>query len=60
MCCDVQRAMFSIEYPYPNVSAVIAMDIICHESTAISRHYTHIDSATKRAAIAKLPDIIKL
>ena len=33
MCCDVQRAIFAIEYPYPNVSAVIAQDIIGHEST---------------------------
>ena len=42
------------------VSEPVAMDIIGHESTAISQHYTHIDSATKRAAIAKLPNIIKL
>ena len=41
------------------VSESIAMDIIGHDSTAISRHYTHIDTATKRAAIEKLPDITK-
>ena len=32
MCCNVQRAIFAIEYPYPNVSAVIAQDIIGHGS----------------------------
>jgi len=41
------------------VSEAITMDIIGHESEAISRHYTHIDSATKREAVAKLPDVTK-
>lgn len=41
------------------VSEPVAMDIIGHDSAAISRHYTHIDSAAKRSAIAKLPDITK-
>lgn len=40
------------------VSSVVAMDIIGHESEAISRHYTHIDSDTKREAIKKLPSLI--
>ena len=42
------------------VSAVVAQDIIGHDSEAVSRNYTHIDAETKRAAIAKLPDITKL
>ena len=33
------------------------MDIIGHESEAISAHYTHIDEETKRKAIALLPAI---
>jgi len=37
------------------VPAVVAMDIIGHETEAISHHYTHIESKTKRAALAKLP-----
>lgn len=60
MYCNVQRAIFAIEYPYPNVSAVIAQDIIGHGSEAVSRNYTHVDADTKRAAIVKLPDITKL
>lgn len=39
------------------VSDVVARDIIGHDSEAVSQNYTHIDVATKRAAIAKLPDI---
>jgi integrase len=31
------------------VPAAVAMDIIGHESEAINRHYTHIETATKRA-----------
>ncbi len=42
------------------VSEPVAMDIIGHDSAAISRHYTHIDSDSKRAAIGRLPDITKL
>jgi integrase len=41
------------------VSDVIARDIIGHESEAVSRQYTHIDSETKRTALDKLPDILK-
>ncbi|MDR1011571.1 MAG: tyrosine-type recombinase/integrase [Opitutaceae bacterium] len=39
------------------VSEAVARDLIGHESAEISRHYTHIDTATKRKAIAMLPDI---
>ena len=42
------------------VSAAVVQDIIGHESEAVSRNYTHVDAETKRAAIAKLPDITKL
>jgi integrase len=38
-------------------SDVIAREIIGHESAAVSRTYSHIDSATLRAAIDKLPDL---
>ena len=41
------------------VSEAVARDIIGHDSAEVSRHYTHIDEATKRKAIAKLPDITK-
>jgi len=39
------------------VNASVVMDIIGHESEAISAHYTHIDEETKRKAIARLPAI---
>jgi integrase len=39
------------------INAAVVMDIIGHESKAISEHYTHIDEDTKRRAIAKLPKI---
>jgi integrase len=39
------------------VSEAIAMDIVGHDSAAISRHYTHIDTSSKRAALAKMPDL---
>lgn len=39
------------------VGEAIAMDIIGHQSTAISQNYTHIESDAKRQALAKLPDI---
>jgi integrase len=41
------------------VSESVTRDIIGHESAEISRHYTHVEGAAKRAAIAKLPDITK-
>jgi integrase len=37
------------------VSEAIAMDIIGHDSSEISRNYTHIADETKRAALEKLP-----
>lgn len=39
------------------VSDVVAREIIGHESAAISRIYTDIDSPTLQAAISKLPDL---
>jgi len=39
------------------INASVVMDIIGHESEAVSAHYTHIDEDTKRRAIAKLPRI---
>jgi integrase len=39
-------------------SDVIAREIIGHESAAVSRTYSHIDAATLRAAIDKLPNLI--
>ncbi|MGO8926850.1 MAG: tyrosine-type recombinase/integrase [Limisphaerales bacterium] len=39
------------------VSDVVARDIIGHESEAVSRNYTHIETETKRAALDKLPDV---
>jgi integrase len=39
------------------INASVVMDIIGHESEAISAHYTHIDEETKRKAIALLPSI---
>jgi integrase len=38
-------------------SNVVAMEIIGHDTAAISRAYSHIDTATLRAAVDKLPDI---
>jgi len=39
------------------VPKAVAMDIIGHDSEVISRHYTHIESNAKRAALRKLPDL---
>ncbi len=41
------------------VSDSVAMDIVGHETKAVSRNYTKIDEAAKRAAMNKLPDITK-
>jgi integrase len=41
------------------VSDVVARDIIGHESEAVSRQYTHIESDTRRKALDKMPDILK-
>lgn len=40
------------------VSEAVAMDIIGHDSTAISQHYTHIESEAKREALDKMPDVL--
>ena len=39
------------------VSDVVARDIIGHDSAAVSRVYTHIDTETKRKAVDMMPDI---
>src|SRR5262249_6439698 len=39
------------------INASVVMDIIGHESEAISAHYTHIDEKTKQKAIALRPAI---
>jgi len=39
------------------VNVSVVMDIIGHESAAVSQLYTHVDEDTKRQAIAKLPRI---
>jgi hypothetical protein len=40
-------------------SESVTRDIIGHESAEISRHYTHVDEKSKRAALNLLPDITK-
>jgi integrase len=40
------------------VPAAVVMDIIGHNSAAMSAHYTHIDSGTKREAVSNLPDLV--
>jgi integrase len=39
------------------VSEAVARDIIRHKSAEVSRHYTHVDEASKRTALNKLPDL---
>ena len=39
------------------VSEAVVMDIIGHDSTAVSAMYTHIDSAAKRSALDAMPDL---
>jgi integrase len=39
------------------VSDAVARDIIGHDSPAVSAHYTHIDSVTKRKALEAMPDV---
>jgi len=36
----------------------VAMDIIGHDSAAISRHYTHVEAKAKRKALNKLPTLV--
>ena len=40
------------------VSDAVARDIIGHDSAAVSAHYTHIDTATKRGAVDSMPDVL--
>ena len=40
------------------VNGAVVMDVISHQSTAISAHYTTIDSDAKRRAIDRMPDIL--
>ncbi len=39
------------------ISAPIVQDIIGHDSSAISAHYTHIESDAKRTALDAMPDV---
>jgi integrase len=39
------------------VSDAVAQDLVGHESADVSRLYTHIDDAAKRAAVNKLPSL---
>ena len=39
------------------VSDFIAREIVGHESTAVSRQYTHLTTDDKRAAMRRLPDV---
>lgn len=39
------------------VSEAVAMEIIGHNTRAISQHYTHVEQAAKRAALDGLPDV---
>jgi integrase len=39
------------------VSDAVAREIVGHETAAVSRAYSHIDAATLKAAIDRLPDI---
>jgi integrase len=39
------------------VSEAVVMDIIGHDSPAVSAMYTHIDSAAKRTALDAMPDL---
>jgi integrase len=42
------------------VNKAVAMDLVGHQSTAISAHYTTIDSEAKRKAINLMPDVLSL
>ena len=41
------------------MSEAVTMDIVGHETKAVSRNYTVIEDEANRAAINKLPDITK-
>lgn len=38
-------------------SEAVAMDMVGHDSSAVSQNYTHIDDGARRRAMALLPDI---
>ena len=40
------------------VSDVVAREFVGHDSPAVSKLYTHIDTATLRAAAAKMPTLL--
>ena len=39
------------------VSEAVAMDLVGHDSKAVSQNYTHIEEGTKREAMDKMPDV---
>ena len=39
------------------VSDVVAREFVSHDSVAVSKHYTHIETATLRTAVGKLPEL---
>lgn len=41
------------------VSEAVAMDIVGHDTQAISQNYTHIDDSSRRNAIRAMPDVTK-
>jgi integrase len=41
------------------VPAAVVMDLIGHDSPAVSAHYTRIEEETKRRAVGQLPDVTK-
>ena len=42
------------------LNSAIVMNVVGHQLTAISTHYTTIDSDAKRRAIERMPDILNL
>jgi hypothetical protein len=39
------------------ISPAIVQDIIGHDSAEMSAHYTHVEHAAKKHALASLPDL---
>jgi hypothetical protein len=53
-----QRCIAALHLASSNLlSEAVARDIIGHESAEVSRHYTHVDEASKRTVLSKLPDL---
>jgi integrase len=42
------------------ISPAIVQDIIGHDSSAVSAHYTHIEGAAKRVALDAMPDVAEV